>query len=232
MAPWEAAPLMIGLGTLGSWKYGINISRNLLLSVVLHLLWILLLCNSKWVCPCTIRYGGLRMETLLLVSMGIHWLECSLALTASGCYVPVSGECSRKRQNLPTITWQPRTLVREHLMARRLPFLALSSPTLRGCPWRALLWPYAGATRTSKQGTPLKGKDALLRASVPLLTRIPSTEGYQCRSRQGYYPQRSISATISKDTIHRDVSVLSQARMLPQKHQCFPATTLEQGCSD
>ena len=27
-------------------------------------------------------------------------------------------------------------------MARRLPFLALTSPTLRECPWRALLWPY------------------------------------------------------------------------------------------
>ena len=147
---------MIGLGTLGSWKYGININRNLLLSVVLHLLWILLPCvNSKWVCPCTIRYRGLRMEILLLVPMGIHWLECSLALSASGCYIPVSGECRGKRQNLPTITWQPRTLVREHLMVRRLPFLALTSPTLRGCPWRTLLWSYVGATRTSKQGTPL-----------------------------------------------------------------------------
>ena len=29
MAPFEAAQPMIGLGTLGSWKYGINISRNL-----------------------------------------------------------------------------------------------------------------------------------------------------------------------------------------------------------
>ena len=106
-------------------------------------------------------------------------------------------------------------------MARRLPFLALSSLTLRGCPWRALLWPYAGATRTSKQGTPLKGKDALLWASVPLLTRIPSTEGYQCRSRQGYYPQRSISAATGKDTIHRDVSVPPLARILStEKYQC------------
>ena len=98
-------------------------------------------------------------------------------------------------------------------MARQLPFLALSSPTLRGCPWRTLLWSYAGATRTSKQGTPLKGKDALLWASVPLLTRIPSTEGYQCHSRQGYHPQRGISAATGKDIIHRDVSVPPLARI-------------------
>ena len=106
-------------------------------------------------------------------------------------------------------------------MARRLPFLALSSPTLRGCPWRALLWPYAGATRTSKQGTPLKGKDALLWASVPLLTRIPSTEGYQCRSRQGYLPQRGISVAPGKDTFHRGVSVSLQARIpSTEGYQC------------
>ena len=106
-------------------------------------------------------------------------------------------------------------------MARRLPFLALSSSTLRRCSWRALLWPYAGATRTSKQGTPLKGKDALLWASVPLLTRIPSTEGYQCRSRQGYHPQWGISAATGKDTIHREVSVPPQARIPSTvRYQC------------
>ena len=106
-------------------------------------------------------------------------------------------------------------------MARRLPFLALSSLTLRGCPWRALLWPYTGATRTSKQGTPLKGKDALLWASVPLLTRIPPTEGYQCHFRQGYLPQRGISVASGKDTFHRGVSVSLQARILStEKYQC------------
>ena len=106
-------------------------------------------------------------------------------------------------------------------MARRLPFLALSSSTLRRCSWRALLWPYAGATRTSKQGTPLKGKDALLWASVPLRTRIPSIEGYQCRHRQGYHPQRGISAATGKDTIHREVSVLPQARIpSTEMYQC------------
>ena len=98
-------------------------------------------------------------------------------------------------------------------MARWLPFLALTSPTLRGCPWRTLLWSYAGATRASKQGTPLKGKDALLRASVPFLTRVPSTEGYQCRHRQVYHPQRGISAILSKDAS-------------TERHQCY----LEQGC--
>ena len=52
--------------------------------------------------------------------------------------------------------------------------------------------------------------------SVSLQARIPSTERYQMP------PLARISSI-------RDVSVLSQARMLPQKHQCFPATTLEQG---
>ena len=56
---------------------------------------------------------------------------------------------------------------------------------------------------------------------MPLLTRIPSTEGYQCRHRQGYYPQRSISVATGKDTIHREVSVPSQARILStEKYQC------------
>ena len=106
-------------------------------------------------------------------------------------------------------------------MARRLPFLALSSHTLRRCPWRALLWSYAGATWTSKQGTPLKGKDALIWSSVPLLARIPSTERYQCRHRQGYHPLRGISAATGKDTIHREVSVLPQARIpSTERYQC------------
>ena len=45
-----------------------------------------------------------------------------------------------------------------------------------------------------------------------------STERYQCHPEQGYF--------------HREVSVLSQARMLPQRHQCYPSTTLGPGCSD
>ena len=51
--------------------------------------------------------------------------------------------------------------------------------------------------------------------------RILSTEKYQCCHRQGYYPQRSISAATGKDTIHREVSVPPQARILStEKYQC------------
>ena len=66
---------------------------------------------------------------------------------------------------------------------------------------------------------------------MPLLTRIP--------------PQRGISVIPSKDTsteryqcyleqgcFHREASVPLLARMLPQRHQCYPSTTLGQGCSD
>ena len=57
-------------------------------------------------------------------------------------------------------------------------------------------------------------------------------------------PQRGISAITSKDTSTEGISaILSkdasteasvplQARMLPQRHQCYPSITLGQGCSD
>ena len=72
-----------------------------------------------------------------------------------------------------------------------------------------------------------------------------STERYQCHPEQGYFhrevsvpsrarilPQREgISAISSKDA-STEVSVPLLARMLPQGHQCFPSTILGQGCSD
>ena len=82
-----------------------------------------------------------------------------------------------------------------------------------------------------------------------------STERYQCHPEQGCFhrgisairrmlPQRGISAITSKDTSTEGISAISSkdasteasvpllARMLPQGHQCFPSTTLGQGCSD
>ena len=70
-----------------------------------------------------------------------------------------------------------------------------------------------------------------------------STERYQCHPEQGCF-HRGISATTSKDTSTEGISAISSkdasteasvpllARMLPQGHQCFPSTTLGQGCSD
>ena len=48
--------------------------------------------------------------------------------------------------------------------------------------------------------------------------RISSTERYQCHPEQGCF--------------HREASVPLLARMLSQRHQCYPLTTLGQGCSD
>ena len=101
-----------GLGTPGTWNYSINTSRNLLLSVLLYLLWILLhWIDSEWVCPYTIRYRGLRREMTPSSPRG-HPLAWVLSSTFSpvAAISPVSGECRRKRQDLPTITWQPRSL--------------------------------------------------------------------------------------------------------------------------
>ena len=64
--------------------------------------------------------------------------------------------------------------------------------------------------------------------SVPLQARIPSTEGYQCRSRQGYLPQRGISAITDKDTFHRGVSVSHQARI--PIHREVSVSAHRQGC--
>ena len=90
-------------------------------------------------------------------------------------------------------------------MARRLPFHALTSPILRGCPWRTLLWSYVGAIRTSKQGH--LSRAGMLwhehqylywqgyhhrEVSVPPLARIFCKE-YQCYLEQGCF-HRSISA--------------------------------------
>ena len=66
-------------------------------------------------------------------------------------------------------------------MARQLLFHALTSPTPRRCPWRTLLWSYVGATRTSKLGTPLQGKDAQIWASVPSRARM-LLQRHQCSS--------------------------------------------------
>ena len=44
-------------------------------------------------------------------------------------------------------------------------------------------------------------------------------------------PQRGISAISSKDA-STEASVPLLARMLSQRHQCFPSITLGQGCSD
>ena len=76
----------------------------------------------------------------------------------------------------------------------------------------------------------IPSKDASTEASVPPLARM--------------HPQRGISAITSKDTSTEGISAISSkdastgasvpllARMLPQGHQCFPSTTLGQGCSD
>ena len=148
---------MIGLGTPEFWKYSINISRNLLLSVLLYLLWILLYwINSEWVCPYTNRYRRLRKE-MTPSSLHGHTLAWVLSCTASPVAAisqSVGNVDGNGRIFLPSLG-SLGTLVREHLMARRLPFHTLTPPTLGGCSWRAQMWLYAGATRISKQGTPL-----------------------------------------------------------------------------
>ena len=58
-----------------------------------------------------------------------------------------------------------------------------------------------------------------------------STERYQCHPEQGYF-HREVSVPSLARILPQKVSVLSLARMLPQKHQCYPSTTLGQGCSD
>ena len=59
-------------------------------------------------------------------------------------------------------------------MARRLPFHALTSPTLRRCPWRMLLWSYVGATRTSKLGDTSLGQGC----SVMSISAITSKDAF------------------------------------------------------
>ena len=83
-----------------------------------------------------------------------------------------------------------------------------------------------------------------------------STERYQCHPEQGCFHRgisaipskdastEGISAITSKDTSTEGISAISSkgasteasvpllARMLLQGHQCFPSTTLGQGCSD
>ena len=153
------------------------------------------------------------METLLLVPMGIHWLECSLALTAQWLLYPSQWGMQQETaessyHHLAAQDTSARTSDGSAAPVPRTVFTYTKRVSLKGA-----IVTYAGATRTSKQGTPLKGKDALLRASVPLLTRIPSTEGYQCRS--------------GKDTIHREVSVPPLARIPSiEMYQCY----LKQGC--
>ena len=80
--------------------------------------------------------------------------------------------------------------------------------------------------------------------SVLPQARISSTERYQCHPEQGYFhrevsvpsrarilPQRGISAISSRDA-STEASVPLLARMLSQRHQCYPLTILGQGCSD
>ena len=95
---------------------------------------------------------------------------------SSGCHVPVSGESRGKRQNLPTITWQSRTLVQEHLMARWLLFHMLTSSTTRGCPWRMLLWSYIVAIQTSKLGDTSPGQGCSDMSISAVLSKDASTE--------------------------------------------------------
>ena len=213
---------MIGLGTLGSWKYGINISRNLLLSVLLYLLWILLHCvNSKWVCPYTFGIGDLERKTPSSPhGHPLAWVLSSTFSPVAAISQSVGNVEGNGRIFLPSLgSLGVFTLVREHLMARRLPFLALSSPTIGGCSWRALLWPYAGATRTSKQGTPLMGKDAQLWVSVPLRARMLPLK-HQCSSSR---------VPLSKGDLDK-TPVLEQG-WSGQRHQCSISTIIEQGWS-
>ena len=58
-----------------------------------------------------------------------------------------------------------------------------------------------------------------------------STERYQCHPEQGYF-HREVSVPSLARILPQKVSVLSRARMLPQGHQCYLSTTLGQGCSD
>ena len=67
--------------------------------------------------------------------------------------------------------------------------------------------------------------------SVLPQARISSTERYQCHPEQGYSHRESISAVSSRDA-STEASVPLPARMLSQRHQCYPLTTLGQGCSD
>ena len=134
--------------------------------------------TPTWVCPCTIRYGGLRTDTLLLVPMGIQVLSI-----AQWLLYPSHGECAGNgRIFLPSLGSLGHYA--KHLMARRLPFLARW-----GCHWRALLWPYAGANLS---------RGHLSRARMLYYE-------HQCHyCKEGYqgkiYPQRSVPPC-SKDTI-------------------------------
>ena len=58
-----------------------------------------------------------------------------------------------------------------------------------------------------------------------------STERYRCHPEQGCF-HREVSVPSLARILPQKVSVLSRARMLPQGHQCYPSTTLGQGCSD
>ena len=124
------------------------------------------------------------------------------------------------------------TLVREHLMARRLPFLALSSPTIGGCSWRALLWPYAGATRTSKQGTPLLGKDAQLWVSVPFLCKDAQLwVSVPLRARMLPLKHQCSSSRVPLSKGDLDKTPVLEQGWSGQRHQCFILTIIEQGWS-
>ena len=55
--------------------------------------------------------------------------------------------------------------------------------------------------------------------------------GVSVPSRARILPQRGISAILSRDA-STEASVPLLARMLSQRHQCYPLTILGQGCSD
>ena len=57
-----------------------------------------------------------------------------------------------------------------------------------------------------------------------------STERYQCHPEQGYF-HTEVSVP-SLRYFHRRYQCYLEQGMLPQGHQCYPSTTLGQGCSD
>ena len=153
MASLWAAQQMIVLGTSESRKCSINTSRNLLLwaDCIYYEFYYYVLTPSEFVLV-PLGIGDKIWKYFHLVLWASTGVSASQHHQPSGCNVPVSGESRGIWQNLPTITWQSRTLVQEHLMARQLPFHTLTSPITKGCPWWMLMWSYVGANWTSKLG--------------------------------------------------------------------------------
>ena len=107
------------------------------------------------------------------------------------------------------------TLTRVHQL-KYLGYLKLIGSGYNWCHWSLIRWDPCGALNLDVQDVYANG--CTVNGTVQ---RILSTEKYQCRHRQGYHPQRCISAATGKDTIHRDVSVLLQARIpSTEGYQC------------